>query len=265
MIKVALSGINGRMGQMLLKAVLAAPDMELSAALGHSGSSAIGKDAGVPSGITTGVTVTDDIESLRDCDVLIDFSRPEATLTYLPVCAASGTAVVIGTTGFTAEEKKTLEAASESVPVLLAPNTSLGVNAVFKLIEEAARLLSDVDVEIFEMHHRNKVDAPSGTALEMGRRVAQARGQNFDEVAVLSREGHTGPRKNGTIGFAALRGGDVVGKHTVIFAGTGEQVEITHNSTTREGYAQGALTAARFLSTKDKGYYSMSDVLRASR
>ena len=173
MIKVALSGINGRMGQMLLKAVLAAPDMELSAALGHSGSSAIGKDAGVPSGITTGVTVTDDIESLRDCDVLIDFSRPEATLTYLPVCAASGTAVVIGTTGFTAEEKKTLEAASESVPVLLAPNTSLGVNAVFKLIEEAARLLSDVDVEIFEMHHRNKVDAPSGTALEMGRRVAQ--------------------------------------------------------------------------------------------
>ena len=170
-----------------------------------------------------------------------------------------------GTTGFTAEEKKTLEAASESVPVLLAPNTSLGVNAVFKLIEEAARLLSDVDVEIFEMHHRNKVDAPSGTALEMGRRVAQARGQNFDEVAVLSREGHTGPRKNGTIGFAALRGGDVVGKHTVIFAGTGEQVEITHNSTTREGYAQGALTAARFLSTKDKGYYSMSDVLGASR
>lgn len=251
MIKVALSGINGRMGQMLLKAVLAASDMELSAALGHSGSSAIGKDAGVPSGITTGVTVTDDIESLRDCDVLIDFSRPEATLSYLPVCAASGTAVVIGTTGFTAEEKKILEAA--------------GVNAVFKLIEEAARLLSDVDVEIFEMHHRNKVDAPSGTALEMGRRVAQARGQNFDEVAVLSREGHTGPRKNGTIGFAALRGGDVVGKHTVIFAGTGEQVEITHNSTTREGYAQGALTAARFLSTKDKGYYSMSDVLGASR
>lgn len=168
MIKVALSGINGRMGQMLLKAVLAASDMELSAALGHSGSSAIGKDAGVPSGITTGVTVTDDIESLRDCDVLIDFSRPEATLSYLPVCAASGTAVVIGTTGFTAEEKKILEAASESVPVLLAPNTSLGVNAVFKLIEEAARLLSDVDVEIFEMHHRNKVDAPSGTALEMG-------------------------------------------------------------------------------------------------
>ncbi len=265
MIRVGLSGVSGRMGQMLLKAVTAADDMVLAAAVEHKGSKSVGEDAGAPSGIASGVAVTDDPEAIRGCDVLIDFSRPEAADGYLPVCTAAHVPVVIGTTGFSAEGKKALEEAGEKTPVLLAPNTSVGVNAVFQLIAEAARLMPGLDVEIVEMHHKFKADAPSGTALEMGRQVARARGQNFDEVAVLSREGRTGPRKDGTIGFAALRGGDVVGDHTVIFAGTGERVEISHRSTTREGYAQGALAAARFLLGKENGFYSMADVLGIAR
>ncbi len=265
MIKVAISGVSGRMGQMLVKAVSSAPDMELFAALGHEGSGAIGNDAGLPSGIRTGVAVTADPEAIRGCDVLIDFSRPEATLKYLPVCAEAGIPAVIGTTGFSPEGKEAIRKAGKKAAMILAPNTSVGVNAVFQLIAEAAKLLSGTDVEIVEMHHRNKVDAPSGTALEMGRSVARARGQKFEDVAVLSREGHTGPRKDGTIGFAALRGGDVVGVHTVVFAGTGEQVEITHRSTTREGYASGALVAARFLVKQKPGCYTMADVLGIGR
>lgn len=265
MIKVAVSGICGRMGQMLVKALAAAKDMELSAALGRVGSAGVGKDAGAPSGIATGVPVSDDPQELRKADVVIDFSRPEGTLAILPECVRLKKPVLIGTTGFDAAEKKAIEEASRSIPVILAPNTSVGVNAVFRLVSEAARLLPDTDVEIVEMHHRNKVDAPSGTALEMGRCIARARGQDFDEVAILSREGHTGPRKNGTIGFAALRGGDVVGIHKVIFAGTGERVEVSHHSTTREGYADGALVGARFLVNQAAGLYSMADVLGIPR
>lgn len=265
MIKVALSGIAGRMGQMLLKAVCASEDLELTAAIGRPGSAAIGKDAGAPSGIATGVIVTENPQAIESCDVLIDFSRPEATLSLLPLCEKFHIPAVIGTTGFDASGKARITKAAQTVPMILAPNTSVGVNAVFELIAKAARLLPGTDVEIVEMHHKNKVDAPSGTALEMGRFVAKSRGQDFDEVAVLSREGHTGPRKEGSIGFAALRGGDVVGIHTVIFAGIGERVEISHHSTTREGYAQGALAAARFLLGKEKGQFTMADVIGVSR
>ena len=265
MLKIALSGIAGRMGQMLLKAVAAAPDMELAAAIGRAGSEIIGKDAGTPSGIATGVIVTDDMKAIEGCDAVIDFSRPAGTLALLPRCEEFHVPAVIGTTGFDAAGKARIDEAGKTVPLILAPNTSVGVNAVFELVAQAAKLLPSTDVEIVEMHHKNKVDAPSGTALEMGRFVAKARGQEFDEVAVLSREGHTGPRKEGSIGFAALRGGDVVGVHTVIFAGTGERVEISHHSTTREGYAQGALQAARFLIGKEPGRYTMADVIGIGR
>lgn len=265
MLKIALSGIAGRMGQMILKAIAADPDAELAAALGRKGSAIVGKDAGTPSGIAAGVIVTDNPEAIAGCDAVIDFSKPEGTEALLPVCEKLGLPIVIGTTGFTAAQRARIDEASEKIPVILAPNTSVGVNAVFELVAQAAKLLAGTDVEIVEMHHKNKADAPSGTALEMGRFVAKARGQEFDEVAVLSREGRTGPRKDGTIGFAALRGGDVVGVHTVIFAGTGEQVEITHRSTTREGYAQGAVAAARFLAGKEKGRFSMADVIGISR
>ncbi len=265
MIKVAVSGASGRMGQMILNAVAKADDIELGAALDRADSPLIGKDAGEVTGKATGVIVSADPACIEGCDVLIDYTRPEATLSYLPVCAEKRVAAMIGTTGFDEAGKKAISATAEAVPVILAANTSVGVNAVLSLVAEAARLLAGTDVEIVEMHHRNKIDAPSGTALEMGRAIAKARGQNFDDVAILSREGRTGARPDNAIGFAALRGGDVVGVHTVIFAGTGERVEISHHSTSREGYAQGALTAARYLAKQEKGLYSMNDVLGISK
>ncbi len=261
MIKVAISGASGRMGKMLIEAVLEAEDMTLAAALCPAGDAHIGEDAGAFAGRTTGVAVTSDIEAIAAADVLIDFTRPAGTLAYLKFCAEHSIGMVIGTTGFDAAGTAAIEEASRSIPVVFAPNMSVGVNAAFKLVEVAARLLAGYDCEIVEMHHKHKVDAPSGTALEMGRRVAQARGVKFEDVALLSREGHTGERKPGTIGFAALRGGDVVGDHTVIFASTGERIEISHKSGSRAGYAQGSLEAARFILKKNNGLFSMSDVL----
>ena len=205
--------------------------------------------------------LTDNAEELAKADVLIDFTRPQATLAYLPVCTRHHVGVVIGTTGFDTAGKDAIAAAALEVPVVFAPNMSVGVNTVFKLLEMAGAMLAKYDCEIVEMHHKHKVDAPSGTALEMGRRVAQGRGVDFDSVAVLSREGYTGERVDGTIGFATLRGGDVVGDHTVIFAGPGERIEISHKSGSRAGYAQGAVTAAHFLEGKQNGLFSMSDVL----
>lgn len=259
--KIAVSGATGRMGKLIIEAVLCSDDLELAAAITASGVPEIGADAGAAIGKTTGILISDDVQEIAKADVLIDFTRPQATLAYLPFCVAHNIGVVIGTTGFDAQSKENIVEAARSVPVVFAPNMSVGVNSVLKLLEIAGALLSQYDCEIVEMHHKHKVDAPSGTALEMGRRVAQGRGVDFDSVAVLSREGHTGERPDGAIGFAALRGGDVVGDHTVIFAGPGERIEISHKSGSRAGYAQGAVTAARFLKDKPNGLFSMSDVL----
>lgn len=259
--KVAVSGATGRMGKLIIEAVLASNDLELVAALTAPDAPEIGADAGSGLGKTTGVLISANVQELAKADVLIDFTRPQATLAYLPVCAAHGVGVVIGTTGFDAQGKQTIAETAEKVPVVFAPNMSVGVNTVFKLLELAGAMLKQYDCEIVEMHHKHKVDAPSGTALEMGRRVAAGRRVDFDSVAVLSREGYTGEREDGTIGFATLRGGDVVGDHTVIFAGAGERIEISHKAGSRAGYAQGAVTAARFLEGKEKGLFSMSDVL----
>ncbi len=263
MIKVAVSGSTGRMGKMIIEAVLSNKDLELVAALDRAGSPAVGQDAGQALGQATGVAITDKVEDLKKAgaQVLIDFTRPEASLGYLKTCAADKIGMVIGTTGFSPEGKQAIEEASKSIPVVFAPNMSSGVNVTFKLLAEAARLLPDYDCEIVEMHHNKKVDAPSGTAIEMGRVIANARGQKLEDVAVWARHGKTGERVPGTIGFSALRGGDVVGDHVVIFAGKGERIEVAHYSSSRQGYATGAVKSAEFVAEKPASLYSMADVL----
>ncbi len=259
--KLAIAGASGRMGQMLIEAALASQDLELAVALDRSGSPALGRDAGEFMGRVTGVKVSDDLGALAAADVLIDFTRPEATLAHLPVCAANGVKVVIGTTGFDDAGRAAIAEAATRTAIVFAPNMSIGVNAAFKLLAEAARLLGGYDVEIVEMHHRHKVDAPSGTALEMGRVIARAQGVKLEDVAVYERYGHTGERQPGSIGFATLRGGDVVGDHTVIFAAPGERIEISHKSSSRLGYANGSLRAARFLAGHERGLFDMNAVL----
>jgi 4-hydroxy-tetrahydrodipicolinate reductase len=260
--KIAIAGASGRMGQMLIDTVLRTPGVTLGAALDRAGSDAVGQDAGAKLGKTTGVIVTNDVRAgLSQADVLIDFTRPDATLNHLNVARELGTAVVIGTTGFTAEQKASFKTYGESIGVVWAPNMSVGVNATFKLIEVAAKILAQgYDVEIIEAHHKHKIDAPSGTALKMGEIVAEAQGTKLADRAVYAREGETGPRELGTIGFATVRGGDIVGDHTVLFAGDGERIEITHRSNTRQSYAEGAVRAAVYVAGK-KGLYDMNDVL----
>lgn len=260
-LSVAISGATGRMGHELLTAIHGADDLTLAAALTNSNDPAIGKDPLSVFGQSSGLVISASVESLANARVLIDFSRPQGTLTYLPYCQAHHISMVIGTTGFSAEERQTIEQAAKDIPIVLAANMSTGVNVLIALLKKAAQLLPQYDCEIVEMHHRHKADAPSGTALELGRAVAQAREQNFDDVATFARVGFTGERKAGTIGFAALRGGDVVGDHTVIFAGTGERIELSHKASSRQAFAQGALTAARFVSKRKNGLYSMNDVL----
>lgn len=262
--RVAVAGASGRMGRMLIEAVLAdgAGDLQLALALDRPDSPEIGQDAGAFLGRRTGVRIEADAGALRHADVLIDFTRPEGTLAHLPVCAAAGVRMVIGTTGFDDAGKRAIAAAAQDIAIVFAPNMSVGVNATFKLLEVAARILSSgYDIEIVEAHHRHKVDAPSGTALKMGEVLAAALGRDLKDVAVFAREGVTGERKAGSIGFAAIRGGDIVGDHTVLFAGAGERIEITHRATSRAGYAQGSLRAARFLAGKARGLYDMHDVL----
>ena len=263
MLNVAVAGSSGRMGRMLIEAVLNSPGMRLAAALEQAGHSHLGKDAGELVGSVRGVMISDDVgRALKGCDVLIDFTRPEGTLAHLAVCRRQGVKMVIGTTGFSDEQKKNIGDAARDIALVFAPNMSVGVNVTFKLIEVAAKALSEgYDVEIIEAHHRHKVDAPSGTALKMGEVVAKALGRNLAGCAVYGREGVTGERKTGTIGFATVRGGDIVGDHTVMFAGTGERIEITHRANSRATYAQGALRAARFLSDKKNGLFDMQDVL----
>jgi 4-hydroxy-tetrahydrodipicolinate reductase len=260
--KIAIAGASGRMGQMLLDAVLAQSDLTLAAALDRADSPVLGRDCAESLGRMTGVCVVSDLNVLAGADVLIDFTRPEATLRHLDACVATGVRMVIGTTGFDEAGKGAIRAAAEKIAIVFAPNMSVGVNATFKLVEIATRMLSDgYDIEIIEAHHRHKVDAPSGTALKMGETVAGALGRPLDELAVYARQGHTGERRPGSIGFATIRGGDIVGDHTVMFAGAGERIEITHRSSSRQSYANGSLRAARYLADKRRGLFDMFDVL----
>jgi 4-hydroxy-tetrahydrodipicolinate reductase len=260
--RIAIAGVRGRMGRMLIEAVLDSTDARLAVALDRPDSTVLGQDAGAPLGRETGVLVTDDLDALAGADCLIDFTRPEASLAYLQACARHGTKVVLGTTGFDADGRAAIEAAAGKTAIVFAPNMSVGVNATLKLLDMAARILnSGYDVEVFEAHHRNKVDAPSGTALKMGETVAAAWGVKLADVATWTRHGETGVREPGTIGFSVVRGGDIVGDHTVYFCGTGERIEITHRSGSRATYAHGALQAALFLTGKKTGLYDMQDVL----
>ena len=262
-IRVAIAGASGRMGRMLIEAVRASGDCVLAGALDIASSPAIGSDATAFLGVASGVPITADVRAgLANADVLIDFTRPEGTLEHLAVCAEVGVKAVIGTTGFTAEQKEAIAAAAQKTAVVFAPNMSVGVNVTLKLLDMAARALSTgYDIEVIEAHHRHKVDAPSGTALKMGEVIAQALGRDLKDCAVYAREGVTGERDPSTIGFATIRGGDIVGDHTVLFAGTGERIEISHKSSSRAGYAQGSLRAARFLAAHRTGLFDMFDVL----
>ena len=262
-IEIAIAGATGRMGKTLIEAVLAAPDTQLAAALEASSSPALGADAGAFLGRSTGVLVSDRIdEALTGATVLIDFTRPVATLNHLQVCVAKGIGLVIGTTGFDTQQRRQIEQAAKQIPIVFAPNMSVGVNATLKLLGLAAKILADgYDVEVIEAHHRHKIDAPSGTALAMGATLAKSLGRDFDQVARFAREGVTGERDSETIGFSTIRGGDIVGDHTVLFCGTGERVEITHRASSRMNYAIGSLRACRFLSSRSSGLFDMQDVL----
>lgn len=261
--RLAIAGASGRMGQMLIAAVRQSGDCELGGALDVASSPAIGTDASAFSGHPSGVLIESDIrKGLQGAGVLIDFTRPEGTMAHLAVCREMGVKLVIGTTGFSDEQKAEIAAASKDIAIVMAPNMSVGVNVTLKLLEMAAKALnSGYDIEIIETHHRHKIDAPSGTALKMGEVVAQALGRDLKGHAVFSREGITGVRDPSAIGFSAIRGGDIVGDHTVMFAGIGERIEITHKSSTREGYAGGSLRAARFLAGQKTGLFDMFDVL----
>ncbi len=261
--RLCVAGCTGRMGRALLEAIVAAPDLTLSGALEQSHSPYLGRDPGDWLGSPLSVHITDDIDAaLRSSQVLIDFTRPPGTLRHVQHCLESGRALVIGTTGFDEAGRHQIELASQKIPIVFAPNMSMGVNVSLVLLDLASRVLQPgFDIEISEAHHRHKVDAPSGTALRMGEVVAAARGQRLSEVAVYGREGLTGERADHTIGFATVRGGDVVGDHTVAFMGWGERLEITHKASNRATFALGALRAARFLATQPPGLYDMQDVL----
>jgi 4-hydroxy-tetrahydrodipicolinate reductase len=250
------------MGRALIEAVLGAPDLKLAAALEQSGNAYLGKDAGELAGSSCGVKVTDDLAAVRGCDVLIDFTRPEGTLAHVAACGRQGVRMVIGTTGFNEQQRALIADAARGVAIAMAPNFSVGVNVMFRLLDAAARSLGKgYDVEILEAHHRHKVDAPSGTALRMGEVVAQALGRDLKQSAIYGREGVTGERKDETIGFATVRGGDLVGDHSVLFIGAGERLELTHRASSRANYAVGALRAARFVMARPSGLYDMADVL----
>ncbi|RYF00800.1 MAG: 4-hydroxy-tetrahydrodipicolinate reductase [Comamonadaceae bacterium] len=261
--RVAIAGASGRMGHMLIEALRAMDDCVLAGALDVPSSPGIGLDASAFLGHASGVAITSDLrEGLKNADVLIDFTRPEGTLAHLAVCAELGVRVVIGTTGFSDAQKAEIADYATRTAIVFAPNMSVGVNVTFKLLQMAAKALATgYDIEIIEAHHRHKVDAPSGTALKMGEVIADALGRDLKDCAVYAREGVTGERDPSTIGFSAIRGGDIVGDHTVLFAGTGERIEITHKASNRAGYAQGSLRAVRFLASHRTGLFDMFDVL----
>lgn len=261
--KIAIVGACGRMGRMLIEATLKDSEAVLVAAIDREGAPGIGRDAGEAIGMHAGVVVTSDVEAgIAAADCLIDFTRPEGTLQHLAICRRHGVAAVIGTTGFDDAGKQAIADAAQEIPVVFAPNMSVGVNVVFKLLDMATRIMTEgYDIEVFEAHHKRKVDAPSGTALRMGEVIAQAQGRTLKDCAVYAREGVTGEREEGTIGFSVVRGGDIVGDHTVMYCGDGERVEITHKSASRMPYALGSLRAARFLAGRKNGLFDMQDVL----
>ncbi|MEH6549438.1 MAG: 4-hydroxy-tetrahydrodipicolinate reductase [Pseudomonadales bacterium] len=262
--RIAVTGAAGRMGKTLIEAVANAEGVILSAALERQGSSLLGADAGELAGLeANGVTLIDDLASVvDDFDVLIDFSIPQATLANVAICVAANKKIVIGTTGFTGEEQAVIDAAAEKIAICKATNYSTGVNLCFKLLEQAAQVLGDdVDIEIYEAHHRHKIDAPSGTALSMGEVVAKTLGRDLNKVAVYGREGQTGARDSKTIGFATVRAGDIVGDHTVTFAAEGERVEITHKASSRMSFGRGAVRASAWLAGQTSGLFDMQDVL----
>jgi len=262
-LNIAVAGASGRMGRMLIEAIQNAPDTALAGALDIPGAPALGSDAAAFLGKPAGVAVESDLaRGLANAQFLIDFTRPEGTLKHLEYCAAHGVKMIIGTTGFDDAGKAAIAAAAKQTAIVFAPNMSVGVNVTMKLLELAAKSFSEgYDIEIIEAHHRHKVDAPSGTALKMGEVIAGAIGRDLKECAVYAREGVTGERDPSTIGFSTIRGGDIVGDHTVLFAGIGERVEITHKSSSRVTYAHGSLRAARFLADKPAGLFDMFDVL----
>ncbi len=261
--KIAVAGASGRMGRMLIEAIVADPDATLAGALDLAGTPGIGSDAAAFLGQPAGVAIESDLATgLAQSEFLIDFTRPEGTLKHLAYCAAHGIKMIIGTTGFDEAGKAAIAEAAKKTAIVFAPNMSVGVNVTMKLLELAAKSFSQgYDIEIIEAHHRHKVDAPSGTALKMGEVIASALGRDLKQVGVFAREGVTGERDPSSIGFATIRGGDIVGDHTVLFAGIGERIEITHKSSSRVTYAHGSLRAARFLHDKTTGLYDMQDVL----
>lgn len=261
--RVAVAGASGRMGHMLIEAIQSADDCVLAGALDIAGNPFLGTDAAAFLGQPSGVAVTADLaQGLQPAQVLIDFTRPEGTLAHLQVCRQLGVNAVIGTTGFSDAQKAEIAEIAQHIAIMMAPNMSVGVNVTLKLLEMAAKAMSTgYDIEIVEAHHRHKIDAPSGTALKMGEVIADALGRDLKDCAVYERYGVTGERDPSSIGFATIRGGDIVGDHTVLFAGTGERIEISHKSSSRTTYAQGSLRAVRFLADKKTGLFDMFDVL----
>ncbi|MDB5987349.1 MAG: 4-hydroxy-tetrahydrodipicolinate reductase [Nevskia sp.] len=264
LVRIAILGATGRMGRSLIESVLESPQLQLVAAVTQAGEAAVGSDAGTLVGRPgIGVAIATELApAVQLADVVIDFTRPQGTETALRECVAAGKSLVIGTTGFNAQQKAAIADAAKSIPICLAANFSIGVNVSLKLIADAARTLgAGYDVEILEAHHRHKVDAPSGTALRMGEAAAAGLGIKLEDCAVYAREGITGARATGAIGFASVRGGDVVGDHTVMFLGDGERIEISHKASSRGNFARGALRAAAWLSGRGPGLYDMQDVL----
>lgn len=263
-VRIAIVGAGGRMGRQLIQVVQDAEGAVLGAALERTGSSLIGVDAGELAGVgAMGIHVTDNLASVvNDFDVLVDFTRPEGTLTHLAFCQTHHKGMIIGTTGFDEAGKTAIEHAANVIPIVFAANFSVGVTLLLKLLEQAAQVMGDyTDIEIIEAHHRHKVDAPSGTALAMGEAIAGTLNRSLKECAVYAREGHTGERDPKSIGFATIRAGDIVGEHTAIFADIGERLEITHKASSRMTFAKGAIRSALWLSGKNNGLYSMRDVL----
>lgn len=265
--RIAVVGVSGRMGLSLIKAAALAKNAELTVAVSRSDSLSIGRDAGELAGISDiGVKVGDDLAAVVDqFDVLIDFTRPEASMRFIEICRDAGKKVVIGTTGYSDEQKAQIRETAKDVAIVMAPNMSVGVNLSLKLLEMTTKVMGDyTDIEVIEAHHRHKIDAPSGTALRMGEVVANALGRDLKDCAIYGREGNTGERDRKTIGFSTIRAGDIVGEHTVMFADEGERVEITHKATSRMTFANGAVRAAVWLADKNNGLYDMQDVLGLS-
>ena len=261
--RICVAGASGRMGRMLIEAICRSDDCQLSGALDVASSPAVGLDPAAAFGLSSGIAISADLHTgLNHAQALIDFTRPEGTLAHLQVCRELGVNAVIGTTGFSEAQKQEIAEIAKDIAIVLAPNMSVGMNVTLKLLEMAAKSLNaGYDIEIIEAHHRHKVDAPSGTALKMGEVIAGALDRDLKECAVYARHGVTGERDPSSIGFATIRGGDIVGDHTVLFAGTGERIEITHKSASRMPYAQGALRAGRFMHGRERGLFDMQDVL----